>query len=131
MQPNLTSNTYPRPTASSGYRPTGLLVDGPGNLWAADTYNNRVLIYEGGGFPSHSFMNASAVFGQPNLTSAVFGNTENLLNNPVAMAIDSTRKILYVTGSYATHHNKHNHTHNASQMPPITVCRHSISLSSL
>ncbi len=39
-------------TAQGLSRPDGLAVDGSGRLWVADTFNNRVLLFEAAGVPT-------------------------------------------------------------------------------
>jgi len=48
-QPNFTSNTANNGSvsASSLHRPHGVAVDTAGNVYVADLYNNRVLVYDG------------------------------------------------------------------------------------
>ena len=48
-QPNFTSNTANNGgvSASNLHRPHGVAVDTAGNVYVADLYNNRVLIYDG------------------------------------------------------------------------------------
>jgi sugar lactone lactonase YvrE len=92
-------NPGSQPSATSLASPGGLAVDGHGNLYVADTKNNRVLMYAA---PITSTEAAGLVFGQPNLTSGVANNgagdgstNASVLNGPFAVAVDATGN-LYV-----------------------------------
>ncbi len=91
-QPNFVfnnKNTGGRSAASlSG--PHGLAVDSQGDLFVADTFNNRVLVFSP---PYHTGDPAIVVFGQGgSFTSAAVNNggvSANSLFNPYAVAVDS------------------------------------------
>ncbi|MDA4136225.1 MAG: NHL repeat-containing protein [Thaumarchaeota archaeon] len=72
-QPNLTTggNSGGTPTASNLNLPNGIGFDGSGNLWVADTLDNRVLEFTA---PFSDGEAASVVLGQDNFTSGVFAN---------------------------------------------------------
>jgi sugar lactone lactonase YvrE len=78
-------------TAATLHQPQGLAVDAHGNLYVADTFNNRVTEYDA---PLASGATATLVIGQPDATSgacnqnaAVGGGT---LCNPTGVATDSS-----------------------------------------
>jgi sugar lactone lactonase YvrE len=99
-QPDFTSNLCNRGGTTAGpdslCHPIGIAVDSSGDLYVADTGNNRVLFYP---FPiSTADMAATIVFGQPDL----FTNTENTgglsamsLHAPVDATVDNSGN-LYV-----------------------------------
>jgi secreted PhoX family phosphatase len=72
-QPNLTTggSSDSTPTASNLNLPEGISFDGSGNLWVADTLDNRVLEFTA---PFSDGESASVVLGQDNFTSGVFAN---------------------------------------------------------
>jgi sugar lactone lactonase YvrE len=75
--------------------PFGVGVDARGNVWVADTLNNRVLEYDD---PKHADTAADRVLGQPSFTS----NTENStgavdaagVRLPIALSIDAQGDVL-------------------------------------
>ena len=70
-------------------QPAGLAIDGSGNLWVADYFNNRILQYKP---PFATGMNASLVIGQADFTSGAFGGatTPSRLTLPMFMAFDAS-----------------------------------------
>ena len=75
--------------------PRGLAVDGAGNLYVADTNNNRVLVFD---TPFTSDALADQVWGQPGFTSTVCntgGPGAGTLCNPWGVALDAAGN-LYV-----------------------------------
>lgn len=81
-------------SADSLNAPTGLTLDSSGNLYVADSVNNRVLYY-----PVDS-TTATRVYGQlDSFTSNTANNggiTASSLNTPYAVAVDSKNNKLYV-----------------------------------
>ncbi len=82
-------------SASSLCNPVGVAVDGSGNLYVADTDNNRVLEYNtpfGGSFPSAGG-SANLVFGQADSFASNTANnggvSANSLNSPRGVAVDA------------------------------------------
>jgi secreted PhoX family phosphatase len=74
-------------TSSTLNFPTGIAVDGSGNLWVGDTTNNRVLEFQ----PAFANgMSASLVLGQANFTSSSTATTQNGFFNPFGVAFDSS-----------------------------------------
>jgi sugar lactone lactonase YvrE len=96
-QANLTSNGAAT-TAGGLNGPAGLAIDGSGNLYIADRSNSRVLRYANAATAA-SGTTATAVFGQPNMTSGTANQggttTASTLNIPVGLAIDGSGN-LYV-----------------------------------
>jgi sugar lactone lactonase YvrE len=78
--------------------PAQLAFDPAGRLYAADIANNRVLVYPAGASTGSA---ASAVFGQPNLTSGG-ANNPNLgpssLVGPIGVAVDADGNV-YISDS--------------------------------
>jgi sugar lactone lactonase YvrE len=74
-------------TASTLNFPTGIALDGSGNLWVGDTTNNRVLEFQ----PAFATgMSASLVLGQANFTSSSTATTQNGFFNPFGVGFDSS-----------------------------------------
>jgi sugar lactone lactonase YvrE len=75
-------------TSSTGLNaPDGVAFDPGGNLWVVDTNNNRVLEYTA---PFASGEAASVVIGEPDFTSSSSATTAAGLNQPEALAFDSS-----------------------------------------
>ena len=90
-QPDMTSNTYNNGGvgASSVTSPFGLAADAQGNLYVADSGNNRVLEYDA---PLSSSMAASRVLGQPSLITDTANNnglSASSLADPIGVATDA------------------------------------------
>lgn len=102
-QPNFTlqaPNQAGPVSASTLNIPAGVVVDGQGNLFVADTYNNRVLVYT---TPITSGMAASLVLGQPDFTSNLTNNggtSANSLAAPVGVAIDGQSNLYVADGNH-------------------------------
>lgn len=72
--------------------PEGLAFDSSGNLWVADTSNNRVLEFnKGSGFADGG--GASLVLGQPNFTASGSSTSQSGLNLPTSIAFDSSSNL--------------------------------------
>ena len=81
-----------------GSTKAGVAVDSAGNLWVADTQNNRVLR-----FPYNSALGAPAqvadlVLGQINFSTTISGNGLNQMNNPGSVRVDSSGKVYVLDG---------------------------------
>jgi sugar lactone lactonase YvrE len=94
-------NVYGGPTERTLCGPDGIAVDSAGNLYVADFFNNRVLVF---GPPFNAGLTADeaafAVFGQggsftSNGSNSQGGITKNSLSRPSAVAIDRLNR-LYV-----------------------------------
>jgi sugar lactone lactonase YvrE len=88
------------PAANTLARPSGLAVDGAGNVWVPDTSNNRILRYN---TPISNGMNAGLVLGQTTFTAwtanrggAVAANT---LDQPAGLALDDGGALWVADGS--------------------------------
>jgi NHL repeat len=90
-------NTYESGTTSALlYRPSSIAFDASGNLWVADTRNNRTLEFAQ---PFSTGMNVSAVLGQTSFTATHSCSTsQSSMCSPVGVAFDSTGN-LWVTDS--------------------------------
>jgi len=76
----------PSPTASTLCFPTRVAFDASGNLWVADAYNNRVLMYP----PAEQKQGGAAtlVIGQQNFLADGSGTTGTTLSHPWDLAFD-------------------------------------------
>jgi uncharacterized protein (TIGR03437 family) len=112
-QPALSSGNSPNqgqgaPTASTLWLSgangavynAGLAFDAQGNLWAADSGNNRVVRYNAGSLSAGGTVSADLVLGQPNFTtnSLVTGSTplrvnKSVLSVPFGVAISQSGDI--------------------------------------
>src|SRR5205814_887732 len=88
---NLGGAGYP-PNASALCGPKGVAVDAAGDLYVADTNNNRVLEYD---TPISNGQAAARVFGQTSSTVGVCFSTPaaNLLCGPSGVALDGSGKL--------------------------------------
>ncbi|MDE2022011.1 MAG: NHL repeat-containing protein, partial [Patescibacteria group bacterium] len=88
-QSSFTSNTVPKPlTQSSLLHPNAVKFDdSTGNLWVADTGNNRVLMF----LPANQVIGgaASIVLGQPTFAGNTASLTQNGFNNPSGLTFDN------------------------------------------
>ncbi len=94
-QPDMVSsiaNQGGSPSASTLSGPTGVFVDGSGQLYIADTGNNRVLIFVN--IPTANNTPADYVVGQAGYTSGSSGVSSTQLNAPVGVFADASS--LYV-----------------------------------
>lgn len=85
-QPILTSS---RPALSPGGldQPYGLAFDNKGNMWVADTNNNRILEYEA---PFRTGEQASVVLGSPSFDKGVYPTSARSLAAPYGIAFDKS-----------------------------------------
>jgi sugar lactone lactonase YvrE len=84
----------PGTTISTMQSPTGVAVDSFGNLYVADTENNRVLRFNLAASKSNG-ADADAVFGQPDFTTFTFGTSSLKMFTPSGLVIDNAGN-LYV-----------------------------------
>jgi sugar lactone lactonase YvrE len=98
-QPNLTSaggNQGGTPAANTVDHCIACFIDADGNLYVADEFNNRVLLFPA---PLSNNMNASRVYGQPGFTTNGTnqgGISANSMNGSVGVAIDPVSGNLFV-----------------------------------
>ncbi len=94
-QTNLTSGAAA--ATQTGLSSPGSLAFGPsGNLWVADTDNNRVLAYSP---PFSDGMQASVVLGQANFTSSAAGTTRTGMRGPTEVVFNQAGD-LWVADSF-------------------------------
>jgi len=87
-QSNFTAHTAGT-SATALNDPFGVAFDSSGNLWVADHYNNRILMYpKGNGFANGAA--ATIVIGQSNFTAHTAGTNATALNDPFGVAFDSS-----------------------------------------
>ncbi|MHB9155090.1 MAG: hypothetical protein ACYC5N_05270, partial [Endomicrobiales bacterium] len=87
-QPDLYSNAANRGgtvKANTLHAPSGVEVDGQGDLWVADRDNHRVLKYPA---PVTSGMDAGVALGQADLTSGTAATAQNRMNAPNCVRLD-------------------------------------------
>lgn len=91
-QPDFDSSFPDTPANFS--QPGGIALDSAGRLYVADTYNHRVLRFDGAASKA-SGAAANAVLGQPNFTSVTepAGPNSSRMNTPSGVAIDSTGRL--------------------------------------
>jgi hypothetical protein len=88
-QPSLASGTAA--TSQTGLNnPLGIAIDSSGNLWVADTNNDRVLEFVPGSSGFSTGQTASLVFGQSSFTSNTAATSQSGLNDPEGIAFDSS-----------------------------------------
>ncbi|HUI86491.1 MAG TPA: NHL repeat-containing protein [Nitrososphaerales archaeon] len=92
--PNLW-DSLPATSRAALWSPEGLAFDRAGDLWVADTQNNRILEFKS---PLKSGMNASLVIGQFGFTTAALGSSQYGLIRPTEVAFDQSGD-LWVTDS--------------------------------
>jgi sugar lactone lactonase YvrE len=73
--------------------PSALAVDASGNLWIADTGNNRVLRFASAASISTDGANATAVLGQINFTASAAATTQAGLSGPRGVAVNSAGRL--------------------------------------
>src|SRR2546426_3201682 len=84
-QGSFTTNTAGT-TATTLSVPLGISFDSAGNLWVADTGNNRVLEYAA---PITTGETATVVVGQGTFTTGTAGTTATTLSSPIGISFDS------------------------------------------
>ena len=82
------------PTASKLFFPTATAFDSGGDLWVADSGNNRVLEYQP---PFTTGMNASTVLGEPDFTSGGTGVVTGYFLSPAGLAFQQSTGDLFVS----------------------------------
>ena len=96
-QRTFVNNATGSTTANTLNIPSALAFDPQGNLWIADSSNNRTLE-----FPTANLItggSANVVIGQTGFGATSTGNTANTLNNPHALAFDPSGNLWVADGS--------------------------------
>jgi len=93
-QPDFTSNISAT-TQSGMYSPWGVFVDSGGRLWVAEFGNNRVLRFDNAATIA-SGANADGVLGQPDFTTRDAATTQNEMENPYGIFVDSSGRLWVV-----------------------------------
>ena len=85
-----------KPSATSLSSPSGLTLDGNGNLWVADTGNGRVLRFPAPFGPNAgtSLPSANLVIGQANFTAQLTDPTATNMRAPTSVALTSDGSLL-------------------------------------
>lgn len=95
-QDNFTTSTQATTASGLGF-PAKAIADSDGNIWVADTFNNRVLEYKQ---PLTNGMAASVVIGQSDFTSSnIIAPTKNSLIDPLGLAFDAAGDLWVVDGN--------------------------------
>ena len=81
------TSTGPALSSSGLNQPYGLAFDGKGNMWVADTNNNRIVEYKA---PFTQGEQASIVIGSPSFDKGVYPTTAGSLAAPYGLAFDKS-----------------------------------------
>jgi len=95
-QPNFTSSVANNGglSASSLNQPTEVLVDpSNGDLWVSDYLNNRLLRFAAAHAIATNQPAATQVLGQPNFTTNAAAATQNVMNQPHGLALESSGRL--------------------------------------
>lgn len=95
-QDSFTTSTQTTTASGLGF-PAKAIADSGGNIWVADTFNNRILEYKQ---PLTSGMAASVVIGQSDFTSSnTTAPTQSSLIDPFGLAFDAAGDLWVVDGN--------------------------------
>jgi sugar lactone lactonase YvrE len=72
-------------------KPNSLFIDPLGRLWVADSFNNRVLMYNAAG--TRDNWGADKIFGQPNAATITAGTTAAKMSAPFDVCVDSADRL--------------------------------------
>ncbi len=75
--------------ASALTAPRGLALDGSGNLWVADSGNNRVVMFSSA-VTGSSTDTPALYLGQPDASTTTAGTSQLVMSNPGGVAVDSS-----------------------------------------
>lgn len=96
-QPDFTTSAA-NTTQSGMAHPVGVAVDASGRLWVADYGNSRVLRFDNAAAKANG-ADADGVLGEPDFTSSSFQTTQNGMNGPFGVTVDTSGR-LYVADKY-------------------------------
>ncbi len=86
------------PPPGYGNVKTGVAIDSQGNLWVADTQNNRVLRFPFNFALGEPAQNADLVLGQPNFSTATSGTGLNQMSSPASVRVDNSGTVYVADG---------------------------------
>jgi len=87
------------PSPGVGTLKTGVAVDAGGNLWVADTQNNRVLRFPYSSYLDAPNTTADIVLGQPDFISREPGTDLNEMHFPASVRVDNNGKVYVADGA--------------------------------
>jgi sugar lactone lactonase YvrE len=89
-QPDFTTQTAGSTSSSTLNQPWGVAMDASGNLWVADTGNNRVVAFSQAATVSSPSPTAFLVLGQPGFTTNTSGLNQYTMHGPTSVAVDAS-----------------------------------------
>ena len=97
-QPDFSTST--NATSQNGFfEPFGVTTDPSGNLYVADTYNSRIMVFKTAASLANG-ANATYVIGQSDFTSNSSNTTATTLNDPFGVFYDPQQNDLWVADQY-------------------------------
>lgn len=86
------------PLPGSGAIKSGVAIDLEGNLWVADTRNNRVLRFPFDTASGIQKQEANLVLGQPDFSNTTSGNALSQMNSPASVRVDHNGTVYVADG---------------------------------